>query len=57
MTLDALSEEIERRAAVIAWHRREITEQEAEMARLFKERKDRGLRPAPGAGEKETTDG
>ena len=57
MSLEALDEAIDRRAAVIAWHRREIREQEAEMEQLFKERKERMTKPAGTTAAKEIEHG
>ena len=57
MILDALADEIETCAAVIASYRRQIDAEERRLARLQRELKDRMLKPAPRAGEKETTDG
>ena len=57
MTLDALTDEIETCAAVIASYRRQIDAEERKLARLQRELKDRMLKPAPGAGEKETQHG
>ena len=52
--LAALNAEIERRCAVIAEYRRLIDTEEAEVARLVKERKERMLKPAGTIAAKET---
>ena len=56
-TLADLHAEIDWLAARMATLRTQLTEYEAELARLIQERKERTTRPAPGAGETETTDG
>lgn len=52
-----LNAEIDWLAAHIAGLRRQIEECERYLAEMMRERRDRMLKPAPGAGEKETQHG